>query len=459
MKRFLTCSTVLFCLFSAIPAVGSGVSILRGRDPLTMSFGECIKQTADNLIVFQQDCTTTRFTFDLSSSPQFQLPDGIVGTPSLTFVSDTNTGLYWIGADNLGISLGGTKIVDLARTAISFTQVIATSGSPTFLTFTGGAHTTLTASTEAIDANFNFARTVQYATGAQTLLRSVVFQPPTIAFVGASTVTEAATVDITGPPVAGTNATLTDTWAFRSTGRNVMQQNTTYAAPLAVKTLDAASGRMGIEFQISTGSVLWTAGSGLGNYDFTFQNGGMNGGTVRLTLVRDTADIILGRDTSATPIAATVRATNASGTDIAGANLTIIASRGTGTGLAGDVLIQGSPVLASGSTLQTATTWLKIKGNSGHQHTMGTAPTVGGSCGTGPTIAGTDLAGKVTTGTVAPTSCTVTFAKAWLNAPACTVTNETTANLARATSTTTTVVLAGTMVASDVLAYSCQGYE
>lgn len=87
----------------------------------------------------------------------------------------------------------------------------------------------------------------------------------------------------------------------------------------------------------------------------------------------------------------------------------------------------------------------------------GTAPAVGGSCGTGPTIAGTDNAGKVTTGTGSPTSCTVTFATAWASAPACTVTNETTANLARATSTTTTVTLAGTLVAADVLAYICIG--
>lgn len=86
------------------------------------------------------------------------------------------------------------------------------------------------------------------------------------------------------------------------------------------------------------------------------------------------------------------------------------------------------------------------------------APTVGGSCGTGPTIVGSNAFGKVTTGTGAPTSCTVTFSSAWTNAPACNVANETTANLARATSTTTTVILAGTFVAGDVLAYQCGGY-
>lgn len=91
------------------------------------------------------------------------------------------------------------------------------------------------------------------------------------------------------------------------------------------------------------------------------------------------------------------------------------------------------------------------------------APTVGNvganSCGTSTaTIAGINSAGKVTVGATAGTACRITFSSAWTNAPSCVVTNETTANLARATSTTTTADLAGTFVAGDVLAYSCVGY-
>lgn len=80
------------------------------------------------------------------------------------------------------------------------------------------------------------------------------------------------------------------------------------------------------------------------------------------------------------------------------------------------------------------------------------------SCGTGTqTIAGNDNAGKVTVIGSAGTSCTVTFATAFVNAPSCTVTNETSAALVRATSTTTTVVLAGVFAENDVLAYVCLG--
>jgi hypothetical protein len=102
----------------------------------------------------------------------------------------------------------------------------------------------------------------------------------------------------------------------------------------------------------------------------------------------------------------------------------------------------------------TATGGLQIQK---HVESRGTTPAVAGSCGTSPTIVGTDVAGKVTTGTGSPTSCTLTFATAWTNAPACMVTNETSANLARAVSTTTTVILSGTLVAGDVLAYICFG--
>ena len=81
------------------------------------------------------------------------------------------------------------------------------------------------------------------------------------------------------------------------------------------------------------------------------------------------------------------------------------------------------------------------------------------SCGTSPaTIAGNNTAGKVTVGATSGTVCRVTFSSAWTNAPSCVVTNETTANLVRATSTATTVDFTGVFVAADSLAYSCLGY-
>jgi hypothetical protein len=102
-----------------------------------------------------------------------------------------------------------------------FTQTAAGSGSPTAFTITGAGHTTLTASTEATDVNFNLARTVQFATGALTTQRAMRIQAPTYSFVGASTITTASTVAISGPPVAGTNATITNAYALNVESGNV----------------------------------------------------------------------------------------------------------------------------------------------------------------------------------------------------------------------------------------------
>lgn len=93
----------------------------------------------------------------------------------------------------------------------------------------------------------------------------------------------------------------------------------------------------------------------------------------------------------------------------------------------------------------------------------GTAPTVANtsanSCGTtAATIAGSDTAGRITVGATSGTSCTVTFGTAFATAPACWSNNETTGNLMRATATTTTVVIAGTMVGGDLITYGCTGY-
>lgn len=50
-----------------------------------------------------------------------KLASGSVSAPGLTFGVDTNTGIYRIGADNIGISTGATKQVDISQTAVAVT--------------------------------------------------------------------------------------------------------------------------------------------------------------------------------------------------------------------------------------------------------------------------------------------------------------------------------------------------
>lgn len=123
------------------------------------------------------------------------------------------------------IAAGATlqTLVDIGTVSgvsgLTITQPVNTLGTPAGLTVTGGAHTTLTASTESPDINFNLARTVQFATGALATQRAVRIQAPTYSFVGASVITTAVTFDIGGAPVAGTNATITNSYALRVNGK------------------------------------------------------------------------------------------------------------------------------------------------------------------------------------------------------------------------------------------------
>jgi hypothetical protein len=73
-------------------------------------------------------------------SAALQLTNGTVTSPGLTFVSDANSGLYRIAADNIGMSVGGVKIVDYANGAFSFVDTAVTASvGPIFSIFRDSA--------------------------------------------------------------------------------------------------------------------------------------------------------------------------------------------------------------------------------------------------------------------------------------------------------------------------------
>ena len=103
---------------------------------------------------------------------------------------------------------------------LTITPVAASSGARSLLTVTAPADTGITASTEQSDVYFNLAATRTWPTGALTNQRSVRIAAPTLAFAGASTVTNASTLYIDAAPTAGTNATITNAYAlFVNAGR------------------------------------------------------------------------------------------------------------------------------------------------------------------------------------------------------------------------------------------------
>lgn len=149
---------------------------------------------------------------------------GALGTTSLFAVR--NDSAIALQASQLisGSSAGvlalqvGTAVA--AGVTVSTTGV-ATSGNRTLLTVTAAADTAQTASTEKIDVDFALARTLQFATGAKATQRAFVVRNPTYSAVGATTITNAATVAIVDAPTAGTNVTLTNAYALWVQAGNV----------------------------------------------------------------------------------------------------------------------------------------------------------------------------------------------------------------------------------------------
>lgn len=126
----------------------------------------------------------------------------------------------WLATSSAGSGIkfyGGTTLyAQLIAGNWLQTQVAATTGSPTGVSFTGAAHTTLTASTEATDVNINLARTVQFASVPPTTQRAVRIQAPTYSCdTAAQTITTAVTLEISGAPAAGANVTITNPIALR----------------------------------------------------------------------------------------------------------------------------------------------------------------------------------------------------------------------------------------------------
>lgn len=85
-----------------------------------------------------------------ASNAVLRAPDGLVGTPSVTFKDDLDTGFYRIGANNVGLALGGVLRGNFAPASFKMPGVLTDGDSQSCLTgvattlftvsgFTGGA--------------------------------------------------------------------------------------------------------------------------------------------------------------------------------------------------------------------------------------------------------------------------------------------------------------------------------
>lgn len=104
--------------------------VLDARGEATIFWG-----SAGYKVVLKDSADVTIWTQDNLYVNGTDALDGTAGAPSYSFASDTDTGLYRIGADNIGLSLGGVKRWDFGTAGSTLTGTLTASG---LATLSGG---------------------------------------------------------------------------------------------------------------------------------------------------------------------------------------------------------------------------------------------------------------------------------------------------------------------------------
>lgn len=208
--------------FAAAPSGGDTTKFLRGdgtwADAASTGFALQAQTSFTNnstpaIYLKAPSPSTTPFLQFLDNSDASMLKiyyDGAVESAGDFY---SGTGIFATTGTSITLRTAGNTDVGVFREygSLSFEGAVpSTSGVPkAWLDFTGvQGNTGITASTEYNAFWYNPPRTYTWAAGAITNQRFFYMRAPTIAFASASTVTGAATMAISGPPIAGTNATL-----------------------------------------------------------------------------------------------------------------------------------------------------------------------------------------------------------------------------------------------------------
>lgn len=130
-------NTGIYRIASDNLGVAAGGSKILDVDSGGLDVTGTINATSDISSLTNMSAANLSTVGTVTASTNLKTGDGAVATPAMTFASDTNTGLYRIGADNLGIAANGAKVVDVATTGVSVTGTLTSTGA-----LTGGSVTT-----------------------------------------------------------------------------------------------------------------------------------------------------------------------------------------------------------------------------------------------------------------------------------------------------------------------------
>lgn len=224
-------------------------STVRWRD---IYLGGYVRLGSADTLLTSESAAVLQMGADVNGAPVTQTikaHDGITGTDI--------AGADFVHAGGRGTGSGtpGNFIVSVATelatgtTAQTLAAILTLSGGNnasvrnhfTYTAPTGDL--AMTASTESIGMVIGGTATYtrEWATGALALQREAVFQAPTYAFVGDSTLTDAITLAVNGPPGTGAHATITRKWiaTFGTIAAPTFSNPTTGVGFFAAGSLDA----------------------------------------------------------------------------------------------------------------------------------------------------------------------------------------------------------------------------
>lgn len=154
--------------------------------------------------------TTSITAIDSGSNTNISLLAKGTGAITIGSSGSGDITLNFSNNNNTNINQGGNTILQVRGYGIAVTPKVSSTASNVRLLFTPSADTALSASTSAPLSSFAGGGVVrQWTTGSLTTQTDYNFGSPTIAFVGASTITNAGGIGFTLPG-CGTNATCTN---------------------------------------------------------------------------------------------------------------------------------------------------------------------------------------------------------------------------------------------------------
>jgi len=167
------------------------------QDTATVAIGSLIGTTSQPALYFNQTAPTAGNY-------------NITGTATTTTINGATTG------GSVILSVGNSNRITVNNTGITLTTGSSTSGSGTKILFTQASHTGQTAGAEVFSVLFDNSAILTHASNTlMSTQRTVVINAMTYAFATAGgVISRAATLAITGAPIAGTNCTITNAYAL-----------------------------------------------------------------------------------------------------------------------------------------------------------------------------------------------------------------------------------------------------